>query len=143
MILSGFFAVNKLKAVDLNQQVNAQLTAGANKVWATGPQDPRVVAARIIKSFLVFMASIFLILLMLSAYWYITARGEREKIEKATSTMRRAVIGIIIVASAYSITYFVSKNVQRSVGVKEQMSQTELDRRRETDNCIIFNWFCF
>jgi hypothetical protein len=40
-----------------------------------------------------------------------TAGGNEEKVGKAKETLWRAVIGLIIVASAYAITYFVFTNL--------------------------------
>lgn len=117
ILLSGFFSI-KASAVDLKQQATVQLNAGAKKVWATDPQDPRVVTARMVNSFLALMTSIFIVLMIMASFWFITARGRSERVEKASKTMRGAIIGLIIVAAAYSITYFVSKNLQKSVGVR-------------------------
>ena len=36
-----------------------------------------------------------------------TARGDESKVEKAISTMRQAIIGLVITVGAYSITQFV------------------------------------
>jgi hypothetical protein len=42
---------------------------------------------------------------------WMTARGDATKAEKAKDTIMRAVIGIIIIASAYAITSFVISRV--------------------------------
>ncbi len=38
---------------------------------------------------------------------WMTAGGEKEKVEKSTSTLRNAVAGMIIIALAYSVSVFV------------------------------------
>lgn len=118
VVISFGFFVPTLQAVDLKEQVNAQLEAGVKKSGlSTSTKDPRIIAAEYIQVFLGLLTAIFLILIGMSSYWYITARGEAQKIEKATDTIRRAIIGLIVVIMAYSITYFVSKNVQKAVGL--------------------------
>ncbi len=63
--------------------------------------------ADIINVFFGLLGTIFIILLVLGGYRWMTAAGNEEKVEKAQRTIRVAVIGIIIIASAYVITYFV------------------------------------
>ena len=102
----GFF-VPVLHAIGLGDEVLGQLDAGKATSGLGNAKDPRIVAAQLVQIFLGLMGTIFLILIAISAFWYITARGQSDKIEKATATIRGAVIGFILVLMAYSITYFV------------------------------------
>ncbi len=61
----------------------------------------------VIKAFLSLLGIIFIILILFAGYHWMTAGGEEEKINKAKSTLNRAVIGLVITVGAYSITYFV------------------------------------
>ena len=70
-------------------------------------EDPRVVVAGIIQTFLGLIGVIFLILLVYAGVMYMTAGGEEEKVKKATTTIRRAIIGILIILCAYAISLFV------------------------------------
>jgi len=38
---------------------------------------------------------------------WLTAAGEESKVEKAMGILKTAVIGLVIILAAYSITYFV------------------------------------
>ena len=64
-------------------------------------------AAAIIEAFLGLLGIIFLVLILLAGYHWMTSAGDEEKVRKAKETIKRAIIGLIIVVSAYSITYFV------------------------------------
>jgi len=55
---------------------------------------------------------IFIILMIYAGYNWMTAQGEEEKVTKAKTTIQRAIIGLIIVVSAYAITAFVFKSLQ-------------------------------
>src|SRR3989344_8609507 len=99
----------------LQEQIREQTQAGAKGSGFGEAIDPRVTVALTIRLFLGFVGSIFLILLILGSFWYITARGRPEKIEKATKTIRGAIIGLLIVVMSYAITYFVSREVQKSI----------------------------
>jgi len=63
--------------------------------------------ALVIKGFLSLLGIIFIILIMLSGFNWMTSEGEEQKITKAKETIRTAIIGLFIVIAAYSITYFV------------------------------------
>jgi len=67
------------------------------------------VVATIIKAALSLLAIIFIVLIILAGYRWMTASGNEEKIKKAQETLTTAIIGLIIVLAAYGITYFVFK----------------------------------
>ncbi len=69
------------------------------------------VIATVITAFLSLLGIIFVILILVGGYHWMTAGGNEEKVEKAKNTISRAVIGLIIVVSAYAITYFVFSNL--------------------------------
>ena len=67
-------------------------------------------AATIISALLSLLGIIFLGLMIYAGYNWMTASGDEEKIKKSKDTIIRAVIGLVIVLSAYAITYFVFNN---------------------------------
>jgi amino acid transporter len=74
------------------------------------------VIADIIEVVLGLLGVIFIILLVYAGYEWMTASGNEEKIDKAKSTIFRAIIGLAIVIAAYSITYFVFNSLNQSAG---------------------------
>lgn len=60
-----------------------------------------------VSAFLGFLGIIFLVLMVIGGYKYMMARGNEEQVTEALGLMRRAIIGLIITAGAYSITYFI------------------------------------
>jgi hypothetical protein len=54
---------------------------------------------------------LFTVLIVYAGYLWMTARGEDEQVTKSKNIMGRAVIGLIILMSAYSITRFVVPRV--------------------------------
>jgi|WetSurMetagenome_2_1015567.scaffolds.fasta_scaffold182537_2 hypothetical protein len=65
------------------------------------------IASMLIQAILGLLGIIFIALLIYAGFQWMTAEGNEEKVEKAKGTIMRAVIGLIIVIAAYSITYFV------------------------------------
>lgn len=70
-----------------------------------------IIISMVIRGFLSVLGIIFVVLMVLAGYNWMTAGGNEEKVEKAKDTIRRAIIGLIITASAYAITIFVFSNL--------------------------------
>ena len=65
------------------------------------------VVAQIIKVVLGLLSIVFLILIVMAGFKWMTAGGNEEQIKKSTATIKAAVIGLIIVLAAYTLTYFI------------------------------------
>jgi len=61
----------------------------------------------VIKGALTLVGIIFIALMIYAGFLWMTAAGEEDKVTKATGIIKFAVIGLIIIVSAYSLTYFV------------------------------------
>ncbi len=110
LLLVNFNLVQTVNAQGAKESMQTQLgTAGVP--WGggapTGTTSLAGIVATVIKAFLGLLGIIFLILIIYAGYNWMTAQGEEEKVTKAKDTLQRAVIGLIIIIAAYSITYFV------------------------------------
>ncbi|MCK4539809.1 hypothetical protein KAU09_01500 [Candidatus Parcubacteria bacterium] len=63
--------------------------------------------AIIIKTFLSILGIIFIILIILAGFNWMTSEGDEQKVTKAKETIRTAIIGLFIIIAAYAITYFI------------------------------------
>ena len=63
----------------------------------------------IIRLFLYFMATFFVVLIIYAGGTWMTAGGNEEKVTKARTIITNSVVGIIIVLSAFAITVFVGQ----------------------------------
>ncbi len=91
---------------DLSQDIAQKSGYGA----ATGSSLSETVG-RIIKVALGLLGTIFLALTVYAGFLWMTAAGEEEKVSKAMGILKTAVIGLVIILAAYSITYFVLSGV--------------------------------
>jgi phage shock protein PspC (stress-responsive transcriptional regulator) len=87
------------------------LSTGVAKTagYSTNNVDQYTLSAtvgRIIKIALSFVGTIFFALAVYAGFLWMTAQGNEDKVEKATKIIRTAVVGMIIVLAAYSITTF-------------------------------------
>lgn len=80
------------------------------------PKSIGEIAGAIIGTFLSFLGIIFLCLVIYGGFLWMTSAGNEGKIMKAKETLTQAVIGLIIILSAYSITYFVFNSLQSAIG---------------------------
>jgi hypothetical protein len=104
-------------AQSVSEQLQAQLEAtGRGAAVDTTPADPREIAASIVRIFLSLLGTVFFIQMVMSGYWLLTARGEEAKVEKAQATIRRSIIGLAVVLSAYVITQFVTAGLLAGPG---------------------------
>lgn len=82
---------------------------------ASGTSDVgslEVVIGRGISAALSLVGMIFLILMVYAGYLWMTARGDEPQIEKARKIIIASVIGLMIVMSAYAITFLITKRFE-------------------------------
>ena len=79
---------------------------------------------KIILTALSMLGIMFLILLIYAGYLWMTARGNEQQVSKSQSTITTAIIGLIIVLSAYSISFFVLTSLQDGA-LQEAASEEE------------------
>jgi hypothetical protein len=66
-----------------------------------------VAVGKIIGAGLTFIGVIFLVLMVYGGFLWMTAQGNETQVEKAKNLITAAIIGLIIVFSAYAISVFV------------------------------------
>lgn len=76
----------------------------------------------IINTLLSLTGVIFICLIVYGGYLWMTAQGHEDQIKKATSVLRAAFIGIIIVVLAYGITYFVIEQLLSNTSTEEAVN---------------------
>jgi hypothetical protein len=72
-----------------------------------GPQDPRIIAALVIKGFMSVLGILFLAFVIYAGIAWMTAAGDEDKIRKAKGTLTTGIIGMVIILAAFSIAQFV------------------------------------
>lgn len=80
----------------------------AGQAGLGGQSDLATLVGGIIQAALSLIGLIFFILMVYAGYYWMTARGEESRVEKAKDSIKTAIIGLIIVMLAYAITTFVT-----------------------------------
>lgn len=101
---------------DLNNQQGFGNGGEISKTFGetSDPKDPREIIGNVIKIVLGLIGIIFVCLLVYAGFTWMTANGEEEKVSKAKETISRAIIGLIIILSAYGVTLFVMRAILAS-----------------------------
>lgn len=71
----------------------------------------QAIIASVIKIVLGFLGVVFIILIIIAGFKWMMAQGNEQQVTESLSTIRTAIIGLIIVLASYAITYFVFKYV--------------------------------
>ena len=118
--LAIFSQINTASADDaLNIQNQQGFQSGGPIQSAFGaqdkPADPRQIIANIIQIVLGFLATIFVVLLIYAGFKYMTAAGNEDAVSDAKKLIIQAVIGLLIILSAWAITVFIAKSLLKAV----------------------------
>ncbi len=115
ILLFSFFGV--FMVVHLSLAVDFGFTALGNGLAnSLAPTDPRVVVGRIIQIALSFLGAIAVLIIIFAGFLWTTSEGNEEKIEKAKSILKNAVIGLLIILSSWGITTFIISQIMNATG---------------------------
>lgn len=122
LLISAFTSFNFAMATDIPAPGTLNnLDKAANKAYtgkdgvidknsAVG-QDLPVLVGKIIGTGLSFLGVIFLVLMIYGGFLWMTDRGEGARAKKAKELIEAAIIGLIIVMSAYALTSWIGNKI--------------------------------
>lgn len=87
-----------------NQKLLTESVAG--NYGTNKPKDVKVIILDILKTVLGFLAIIFVVLILLAGFKYMTSMGNESKIKEVGGQLQALVIGLIIILSAWGITKY-------------------------------------
>ncbi|NQV88915.1 MAG: hypothetical protein HQ488_01145 [Parcubacteria group bacterium] len=103
-----------LPALLLPAAAFAQLSAAQTEladvgdgIGADADTDLPTLVGELIKVLLSVLGIIFVVLVVYAGFLYLTSQGEAERVKKAKALLTQAVIGLVIIISAYAISSFV------------------------------------
>lgn len=118
LLLNFFLLLNLVNVCLADEPVVGQLksgldTVGDNAGYNISGKETGLTSmiGSIVSIFLGLLGVIFVILTVYAGWEWMSARGEEAQVTKAKDTLWRAVIGLIIVVSAYAIWGFVYTKV--------------------------------
>ena len=121
LILSSFLAVNLCYAGLINSETKDKIknltdTSGMyGYEVGQGQEGALNLIQTVINAFLSLVGVILLVYLLSAGYKWMTAHGEEEKVTQAKDTIKRAIVGTIIVVAAYAISVFVMARLEAGI----------------------------
>ena len=121
VIVFNFASPVFVSAAGLNDALgNLNKIADPSKTGLSADLGTSVAAA--IKTVLALVGTVFLVLTIYAGILWMTAQGEEDKVTKAKDIIKASVIGLVIIMSAYAITYFVTSKLGGATGTSSQTS---------------------
>jgi hypothetical protein len=114
--VAGVLYIPKANAENLWEKQQG-MTGGGSVGEAFGEPNPdsdydiRIIIINIVKIFLGLLGIIFMVLMIVAGYKWMTAGGNEEKVKEAKSQIKTAIIGLVIIFMAYSIARFVTRYI--------------------------------
>ena len=84
---------------------NLKQVAGSDGAGYHTDAEPETLVGEIIAVVLSFLGVVFLILMIYGGFLWMTAGGSEQRVEKAKKLITAAIIGLIVVVSAYAISH--------------------------------------
>lgn len=106
-IVASLFTMLPASAQGNLKNAPGHLNKAATKAGTT-EGDLSAIVGIAINAALTLVGLFFLMLMVYAGYLWMTARGESDQVEKAKKIIVGALIGLVIVVSAYAITVFVT-----------------------------------
>lgn len=100
-------ATNKPALLNRLTNIAGQGGFQTNETEASTP----IIIGTIIGAFLGFLGVTFIVILIIAGFEYMRARGNDEEIHKAISSIREAIIGLVIAMASYAIWNFIFRNI--------------------------------
>ena len=111
VLLFSFIRIPVAEAIPSTTLDNLRTVAAPSYQAATNENTLFDNISSIIKSVLELLGFIFVVLMIYAGILWMTAGGNDKQVEKAKNIISRAAIGLIIVVSAYAVTYFIFANL--------------------------------
>lgn len=115
IIVFIIFAVTLLSAATFDVQAKGDYGADQTNTVAgdliqlrgSASETVRQITGEMVGRLLSFLGIVFLLLILVAGFMWMTAQGNDIKAQKARKVMTAAVIGLIIISAAYAITAFI------------------------------------
>lgn len=106
-VILGMCALSLLSFAPALAQPDDPLGLGYAAETGLAKTDVRIATARIIRTVLGLLGIIAVAIVVFAGFRWMTSGGNEERIKSAQKTLTAAIIGLVIILSAYMITNFV------------------------------------
>lgn len=121
LVLMMFLTVNFCQAAFLKDETKQKIENQSQVAGMfgynvdMGSEGALALVQTLINAFLSIIGVLLLVYLLTAGYKWMTAHGEEEKVTEAKDTIKRAIVGVIIIVAAYAISVFVMFRLQQGI----------------------------
>jgi hypothetical protein len=113
--LLGFLTIPGIALADTPLTALSNVAGKAGYAAATNTTLSTMIGL-IVQTVLGFLGIVFIVLIIYAGIQWMTAEGDEAKVEKAQTTMRNAIIGLIVTVGAYAVYAVVQRLSQAFAG---------------------------
>lgn len=114
LVLPYFVFAQEEVNTNSNNPINKLRTVGSGEQGFYAEATPAtfsLIIGQAVRILLSFLGIIFIILIILAGYHWMTAGGNQEDITKAKSSIKSSIVGLLIVVGAYAIWELISSQL--------------------------------
>ncbi len=111
------FFVPVMARAQVADAIRSGLNAAAKPSgYLGGETKPVVIIGNVLNALLGFMGIVLVLYFLYGGFLYMTSSGDSKKVESAKDTIKNAVIGMIIIVTAFALTTFVLEALANAFG---------------------------
>jgi hypothetical protein len=103
-------STNNTNKIGLMERLQTVAGSGGYQTDTNIASTPKIIGT-VVGAFVGFLGITFIILIIIAGYGWMTASGNEEAIKKSKTTIKQAVIGLIVAISAYTIWSFIFQRI--------------------------------
>jgi len=111
---AGFASQTFAASATVGSKLQTGLIGAGASVYGGTPPELTQVIGNLINSAFYILGALLLVMLLYGGFVWMTAMGDSEKTKKARQTITNAVIGLVIIASAYALSNFIITEISRA-----------------------------
>lgn len=107
LLVGSLLTVTPVSAAGITQTIKGGLDAAAPAEYKGSNTNLQSIVAGLIQAALSLVGVLLLIFMIYAGFLWMTAQGDSKQVDKAKGIIQNAVVGLIIIFSAYAIANFV------------------------------------
>ena len=96
--------------------IGGSVQSAGNSAGLGSASDLPTMVGLIISVLLGVLGMVFVVLIVYAGFLYLTAQGEQDNVKKAKKLLTQAVIGLVLIVSAYAISLLVTNSLVTITG---------------------------
>ena len=119
LLCFSLFLLPNIVTAQAQQPIEERLGLTYGQHSGLGTADVRLTAAKIINALLGLLGTACVVLIVYAGAKYMTSGGDESKMKEATKIIMGAIIGLLVIMSAYAISSYITTNIYQATFIGE------------------------